>query len=150
MNKSTTNTHFFGNDDRPVFRIIIYCLSLAFSVLVASLETVRHDAAGLSFELSWRTLVVFALGALFFVPCFKVIFQSSNRKSRAIALAAVCAVGVAAFLYPLRYVPMEKHGEIFVGLAIATVLLSGIGIALLSINRFLNRDAEAVEAPSKG
>ena len=150
MNKSTTNTHFFGNDDRPVFRIIVYCLSLAFSVLVASLETVRHDASGLSFQLSWRTLVVFVLGALFFVPCFKVVFQSPNRKSRIIALASVCVVGVAAFLYPLRYVPMEKHGEIFIGLAIATVLLSGIGIALLVINRFLNTDAQSVKTPTEG
>ena len=149
MNKGTTNTHFFGNDDRPVFRIIIYCLSLAFSVLVASLETVRHGASGLSFELSWRTFVVFVLGGLFFVPCFKVIFQSSNRKARVVALASVCEVGVAAFLYPLRYVPKEKHGEIFIGLAIATVLLSGIGIALLSINRFLNNDAEKVETLTK-
>src|SRR5688572_8381922 len=110
MKNVATNTHFFGSDDRPVFRIIVYCLSLAFSVLVASLETIRHGASGLSFELSWRTIVVFVLSALFFVPCFKVIFQSANRKSRAVALASVCAVGVAAFLYPLRYVPMEKHG----------------------------------------
>jgi hypothetical protein len=149
MKNVATNTHFFGSDDRPVFRIIVYSLSLAFSVLVASLETVRHGASGLSFELSWRTIVVFALSALFFVPCFKVIFQSSNRKARVVALASVCAVGVAAFLYPLRYVPVEKHGEIFIGLAIATVLLSGIGIALLVINRFLNSDAEKVETLTK-
>lgn len=146
MNGARNNPPIFASDDRPVFRIIVYCLSLAFSVLVASLETVRHGDAGFAFHISWRTLFVLLVSASFFVVCFKAIFHSTRRKLRRAALAVVSMIGLGAFLYPLRFVPLEKFGDIFFGLAIAASLVSAIAAALYGVNRFLNADAEAMDA----
>jgi hypothetical protein len=133
---------FFGNDDQKVFRIIVYCLSLAFSVLIASLETIRRTAEGFSFQVSWRTAVVFVIAALFVTPCFKVIFHSRRKAVRTAALGVICAIGLGSFLYPVRFVQSEKFGDIFLGLAIAAAALSCIAVALFVINRFLNADAD--------
>jgi hypothetical protein len=142
---AATNSHIFGKDDRPVFRIIIYCLSLAFSVLIASLETVRPAQDGFAFEVSWRTAVAFLIGAAITVPCFRTMFLSPSKARRNSALALVVVIGVASFLYPLRFVPSEKFGAIFVGLSIAACALSVIGVVLFGINRFLNADQHATE-----
>ena len=147
MNATTTNTHFFGSDDRPVFRIIIYSLSLAFSVLIASLETVRPTGGnfGFYFEVSWKTALTFLAGAAITVPCFRTIFLSPHKVRRNIALAVVVVIGLVSFLYPLRFVPSDKFGAIFTGLGIAVTVLSLIGAVLFTINRFLNADQRAVE-----
>lgn len=145
MTTNLESSHIFGKDDRPVFRIIIYCLSLAFSVLIASLETVRSARDGFAFEVSWRTAVAFLLGAALTVPCFRTIFLSPNKARRNAALTVVVVIGVASFLYPLRFVPSEKFGAIFTGLTIAACTLSVIGVILLTINRFLNADQRAME-----
>ena len=54
-------------------------------------------------------------------------------------------IGLASFLYPLRFVPSEKFGAIFTGLMIAVCALSVIGMILFTINRFLNADQRAME-----
>ena len=148
MKKATVETHIFGKDDRPVFRIIIYCLSLAFSVLLASSETVRPSPAGFgfTFEITWRTATMFLIGAGVTIPCFKTLFLSRSNLRRHMALALVILIGLGSFLHPLRFVPSEKFGQIFIGLTIAACVLSGIGAILFLINRFLNEDQRAIEA----
>jgi hypothetical protein len=146
MNTNETKSRFFGRDDRTVFRIIIGSLSLAFSVLIASLETVRPAPFGFSFRISWNTLVTLAGAAVIVVPCFRTLFLSRHASRRKAALAMVVMIGLASFLYPLRFVPSAKFGEIFIGLAIAVGALSLVGGCLLAINRFLNADQLATEA----
>lgn len=139
------NTQIFGSNDRQVFAIIVYCLSLAFAVLVASLETVRSTQTGFFFEVSWRTVLIFVLAGVILVPCFKTIFQSRQKHRRSALLIFVCAIGLGAFAYPLRFVPAEKYGDILLGLTVAACALSIIGTILFLINRFLNADARSVE-----
>ena len=146
MNTKETKTRFFGRDDRTVFRIIIGCLSLAFSVLVASLETVRPAPFGFSFHVSWNTLLTLGVAAVIVVPCFRTLFLSRHASRRKAALAIVVMIGLASFLYPLRFVPTTKFGDIFIGLAIAVGALSMIGRCLFAINQFLNADQRATEA----
>lgn len=140
MKANFTNSHIFGSDDRPVFQIIVYCLSFAFAVLVASLETLRSAGSGLTFAISWNTCGVFIIGALIFVPCFKIIFLSPSKARRVVALGLIVVIGLLSFLYPLRFVRVEQFGAIFTGLTIAVCALSTIGGILFVINRFLNAD----------
>jgi hypothetical protein len=145
MKTTNTDSHIFGSDDRPVFRIIIYCLSLAFSGLIASLETLRPTTSGFSFHLSWRTLLTFLIGVAIFVPCFKTIFLSPNKRGRVAGLALVVVVGLVSFLFPLRFVPTEEFGALFTGLSIAVCFVSTIGGILFVISRFLNADERQTE-----
>lgn len=147
-NSRNNSPSIFGNNDNQVFAIIVYCLSLAFSVLITSLETVRLTRAGFSFEFTWRTLFVFLISAAFVLPCFRIIFLSKRQTLRKAALAVVCAIGGGSFLYPLRFVPSEKFADIFLGLTIAACALTVVGGMLYIINRFLNMDAAASEANS--
>lgn|SRR5688572_27455736 len=146
MNTTNSSTHIFGNDDRPVFRIIVYCLSLAFSVLIASLETIRPATSAFTFEFSWRTLLTFLIGAAIVVPCFRTIFLSPHIRRRIVALAMVVMIGLSAFLYPLRFVPAHKYAAIFTGLAIAVATVTLVGGILFTINRFLNADELATQS----
>ena len=140
MKATDAEEHIFGSDDRPVFRIIIYCLSLAFAVLIASLEALRPSPNGFAFEVTWRTWLTFVIGAAFFVLCFKTIFLSPSKKRRITAMAPVVMTGFAGFLYPIRFVPPEKHGALFLGLGLAVCFLSTIGGMMYAISRFLNAD----------
>ena len=145
MKTTNTDSHIFGSDDRPVFRIIVYCLSLAFSVLIASLETLRPTTSGFSFHLSWRTLLTFFIAVAVFVPCFETIFLSPNKRGRVAGMALVVVVGLVSFLFPLRFVPTEEFGALFTGLSIAVCFLSTIGGILFVISRFLNADERQTE-----
>lgn len=135
-----TDSHIFGQDDRTVFRIIVYCLSLAFSVLVASLETLRSTDTGFTFVISWRTLLALVVGGVIFVPCFKTSFLSPSKRRRTVAIALAVVTGFVSFLYPLRFVPAHKLGAIFTGLTIAACVLSTIGGILFVIKRSLDAD----------
>jgi nitrate reductase gamma subunit len=93
-------------------------------------------------DISWKTFVIFLIGAAIFVPLFKVIFHSASRKRRVAALSLIGMIGLISFLYPLRFVPSEKFGEIFAGLGMAACVLSAIGGILFAIRRFLDADEQ--------
>jgi hypothetical protein len=152
MKTSDGNPQTSGRNDRQLLAIFVYCLSLAFSVLVASLETIRSTNSGFTFEVSGRTVLVFVVAAVVFVPCFKALFHSQQSHIRVAVLILVCAIGVGAFAYPLRFVPTERYSEIIHGLAVAIVALSVIGGILFAMNRFLTADETPsgdVERPPK-
>lgn len=146
MRTTPETTHIFGSDDRPVFRIIVYCLSLAFSVLVASLESVQLTNYGFGFHFGWRTVLAFALAAAVVIPCFKVAFLSPSKARRIAAFSVVAAIGIGSFLYPLRFVSGEKLAHVLTGLVIAASVLSVVGTFLFIANRLLNADQRATEA----
>jgi hypothetical protein len=117
----------------------------SFSVLIASLETLRPTISGFSFHLSWRTLLTFFIAMAIFVPCFKTIFLSPNQRGRFAGLVLIVVVGLVSFLFPLRFVPTEKFGALFAGLSISVCFLSTIGGILFVIGRFLNADERQTE-----
>jgi hypothetical protein len=141
MNRTGTGSQIFGNDDRPVFQIIIYSFALAFAVLIASLESLRQSSFGFSFHISWRTPLTLVLAAAVIVPCLKTLFHAPSGKRRFAAFALIVTIGLSSFLYPLRFVQSEKFGEIFIGLTVAVCLLSAIAGFLFAISRFLSADA---------
>jgi hypothetical protein len=130
-----------ADNSRVLNRIIVVGLSMAFSALIASLETLRPAPSGFAFEFSWKTLASFAVGLAVVVPCFRAIVYSQSKPRRFSALIVVGLIGIASFFYPLRFVPREKYSAIFGGLALAAVALCIVVALLLMARRFFEKDS---------
>jgi hypothetical protein len=130
-----------AENTRLLNRIIVSGLSLAFSTLIASLQTLRPASSGFAFEFSWWTLLAFIAGAIAVVPCFLTIVYSPRKTRRTIALAIIILIGICSFLYPLRFVPKEKFSAIFSGLALAALALAIVAAFLLLVRRFFEKDS---------
>ena len=122
-------------------RIIVGGLSLAFSTLIASLQMLRPASSGFAFEISWWTLLAFIVAAMVVLPCFLTIIYSPRKSRRTVSLVIVSLIGICSFLYPLRFVPREKFGAIFGGLALAVLALSIVAVFLLLVRRFFEKDS---------
>jgi len=129
-----------AQDDRLLNRIIVYGFSLAFGLVVASLQALRPAPAGFAIVLSWWSLVALVLGAAITLPFFQVIVHSKRRNPRRAALCFVVLLGLAAFFYPMRVVPLENFRPVFVGLAVAVAALSILGGLLLVLHRFFENE----------
>jgi len=133
------------NNDRVILGIMVYCTSLAFAAMIASVEAVRRGPGGLGFEVSWRTGVAFVIGTLVALPCMKVIFCAERTPRRRYALAALAAGGIGCFLYPLRFVASRKLPDIAIGLVVAVVSLTVVAVLLRRIRGFLADDEKQTE-----
>jgi cation transport ATPase len=131
--------------NRDLFRVVSICSSITWGAIVASLQALTPVADGFTFQLSWLTIAAFIGATAIVYFCWQVLFKhrhGANEKIWRIALEILMVLsGVAAFLYPLRFVPKAKLPEICIGLASATVALSIVGILLLRIGRFLQEDS---------
>jgi len=140
-----------SRNERDLVRIASGSTALAFGVALGSLQSLRHDAAGFSFQLSFGTAVAFAIGAVIGLLYWKLVTRSATRGASPLLRAASFLLllgGVGAFLYPLRFLPAEKLPDVYKGLAIAAVALSLIGFILWRIKRFLDQDSARNESPS--
>ncbi|HZR20398.1 MAG TPA: hypothetical protein VFE51_24160 [Verrucomicrobiae bacterium] len=129
-------------DDRLLNHIIIYGFSLAFGLVVASLQALRPNDAGFSLRFSWWTLLAFVIGAAIMWPWFRIIVYSESTKLRRASLVVVAIVGLTAFFYPMRLVPIEKFGAVFVGLGVAVAALSVLGALLVVLYRFFESEGK--------
>jgi len=126
--------------DQLLPQIIVYGFALSFGLIAASLEALHPQAGGFELDISWWTLLAFAVGAVVMVPCFQVIVFSERKPLRRAALTAVTVVGLGAFFYPLKMVPGEKFSAIFEGLAAAVFALSVLAALLFILYRFFEKE----------
>lgn len=141
------------HEDVTFRRILMAASAAGMGGVVASLTTVRQGPHG--FEFHWTALAIpgFAAGALVACLYWAMIFRfsaraSSRRGRRWITTASVLLIvlAVGAFLYPIRFIPEQKRGEVIIGLSAAVVVLGGIGYIIHTIVRWLEQDdAEAAE-----
>ncbi|EEF58399.1 hypothetical protein [Pedosphaera parvula] len=130
-----------------LYKLVTYSTAVALGVMVASLEALRPTPSGFSFQISFRTLIAFVLGGAVAFPFWRFIFNGASWSNKRLTFAWICflalllALGVGAFLYPLRYVPREKLPDILIGLLAAVLALSAIGFLLWRVKRFLDRDS---------
>lgn len=132
--------------------------ALGMGGVVASLATVRQGPYG--FEFHWTPLAIpgFVAGALIGCLYWALIFRFSARTGsrsgrRSILAASLVLMGLAlvAFLYPIRFIPDEKRGEVIIGLSAAIVVLGGIGYVIHTLVQWLEQDdAEAAERERSG
>ncbi|MDB6058826.1 MAG: hypothetical protein JWO95_2670 [Verrucomicrobiales bacterium] len=124
--------------DPGLSRIMVICLTLGFTVLIASMEALRVTQSGFAFAVTWRTAAALAIGAMIVGPCFYILVYSGPRLGRKIATFVIIAIGVTGFFYPLRFVPREKMSSIFGGLALAIGALSMVAAFVYLLHRFLS------------
>jgi hypothetical protein len=135
------------NNER-LFGIMSFSTALGLGGMFASLQALYLDASGFSFRLSPGTLAAFAMGSAAGLVYWKIVshdgMDGKSRLGRAATILLAMA-GVAAFLYPLRFVPAEKMREIAKGLATAVVALSLVGFMLRRLKRFFDADDNRME-----
>ena len=128
------------NNDQLLSGIIVYGFSLAFGLLIASLEALRPTLTGFTIQFSGSTVVALLAGAAAMVPFFYAIVYSRRKYLRRGALAFVVVIGLGAFLYPMRVVPVEKLHAVFIGLAVAIGALSVMATLLFLLHRFFEKE----------
>jgi len=129
-------------NDRLLNQIIVHGFSLAFGLVVASLEALRPNAAGFRLRFSGWTVLALAIGAGVMWPWFRIIVYSESKPLRRTALGIVVVMGLAAFFYPMRMVPKETYGAVFIGLGAAVAALSVLAVLLIVLYRFFERDGK--------
>jgi hypothetical protein len=127
----------FDDFQSALRRIVVVGTSLAAGGMAASLEALRPD---FSFHLSLQTAAVFALAALALRVYWWIIFHplKTSRQNflRMTATGLLAAAGVAAFLYPARFVASSRYPDLAVGLLAAVCALSGVAALLFACKRF--------------
>lgn len=130
--------------NKDLLRIATFGSALTWGGIMASLQALTPAPEGFSFRISWLTFAAFFLGTAAVYLFWRVMLRktegSHQKLWRLIAEILLVLSGVAAFLYPLRFVPKSKLPEISIGLAFAVVALSIVACMLLLIRRFLNAD----------
>ncbi|MFO1458834.1 MAG: hypothetical protein U1G08_05450 [Verrucomicrobiota bacterium] len=132
------------------FRVLVMLASaVGMGGVVASLTTLKQGQYG--FEFHWTNLAIpgFFAGAIIACIYWLMIFRFSARSAsgggrRPIVIASFALLGasIVAFLYPVRFIPEQKRGDVIIGLSAAIVVLSGIGYLIHTIVRWLDQDGE--------
>jgi hypothetical protein len=147
------------NDDsqtqRRLYPIFTLSTAVAFGCMLATLEALRPDADGFSFEVTYKTLIAFVAGGVIAFPLWRLILNGTKLGQRNLNLATggmvvlLLVLGVGAFLYPLRFVPREKWPDIRAGLLTAVCALSGVACLLWGVKRFVDADEKEEADHSK-
>jgi len=140
------------NNNTALFRIAGVGASLAFGAMVGSLFAVKPQPGGLTFELNAGTIISFCAAATFAWFHWRMITRMAaekapqQRKKKFIAFSVgLILVGIVSFLYPLKFIAAEKRKDVFIGLASAAVVLTGVGIVMWKVKKFLDADLKRSE-----
>lgn len=140
-----------------LFRIAGVGASLAFGAMVGSLFALKPGTSGFSFELNVPTVIAFLVAAAFAWFYWRLVARMATEKAPQprrrkfiIFSAGIVVVGIVSFLYPLKFVPAEKRPDVFFGLGLATLCLSGIGLVMWKVKRFLEADLKRSEEAEHG
>jgi hypothetical protein len=128
-----------SKSEREFIRMASLCTALSFGCVAALMESSSYGASGFTFQVSARSLLAFAAGAL--VGWFYWWLVAQNKKATRAASWVLGLGAVATFLYPLRFIPRERRPEIALGLVLAAGALSLVAFFMFRIKRFLESDA---------
>jgi hypothetical protein len=136
-NRATSN-------DQRFFKIASYSTALAFGAALASDQALIKDASGFSFNLTMGTPAAFVVGFAVGLIYWRIVLAgSTGGRTVLLRISSFLLLlgGVAAFLYPLRFLPAEKLPEVFVGLFTAAVALSLVAFVLWRFKKFFEQEA---------
>jgi hypothetical protein len=121
---------------RDLRRIMIWGSALGAGLGAGSLAALRPH---LNFVLGANVVVGFCLGFLavygYWTLMFKAVGNPQGRMHRRLASGLMAFLGIAALLYPIRYIAPVNYQEVTVGLATAFCALSGVGALLFLTSR---------------
>lgn len=125
---------------RDFLNIASLSTALAFGCVAATVESLRGDRSGFSFQISVGTFAAFVVGAVVAIIYWRLALRNSFAARSASFLLALAGIG--AFLYPLRFVPSERLPEVAIGLGTATCAISIVVWLLWRVKRFLDADSD--------
>jgi len=151
------NNERITNSTSTLFRIAGIGAALAFGAMVASLFALKPVPDGFSFELNAGAVISFFLAALSVWFYWRMIARMSvekapaQRRKKFITFSfGLVIIGVASFLYPLKFIPAEKRKDVFIGLALAAGCIAGVGLVMWKVKKFLDADLKRSEEEDRG
>ena len=146
-----------AGSNSTLFHIAGFGSSLAFGAMIGSLFAVHSGPSGLAFEVNASAAIAFVVAAPLAWFYWRLVARMASenapeqrRKKFLIFSAGLLLVGVLAFLYPLKFIPAEKRKDVFIGLALAVGCLSGVGLVMLKVRKFLEADLKESESEEHG
>ena len=133
------------NSDQLFRRLLIAATAFALAVMIASVGSIRPGGDGLRFVWHWPVLIWSALGGLCAWPFWRFVWAVQDRPTprNKLRLALFCllmlALGLAGFLYPLRFTNRMYRNDLIAGLALAVLVLSSGGSMLYFLGRAFTR-----------
>jgi peptidoglycan/LPS O-acetylase OafA/YrhL len=138
--------------DGSIFRIAGLGSALAFGAMAASLFALDHGPSGFSFRLTTSAVIAFVLAAAAGWYYWKLVARMASEKSSAprrkkfiVFSVGLVLLGVTGFLYPMKFIPPEKRHDVFIGLALAFCVLSGVALVMWKVIKFLDSDLKKSE-----
>ena len=135
-----------------LFRLAGIGASLGFGAMVASLFALKPAPDGFAFELNLGVVVSFFAAAAFAWFYWRLVTRMAadkapeRRKKKFIAFSiGLVLVGIISFLYPMKFIPDEKRKDVFIGLALAIGCVTGVGLVMWKVKRFLDADLKKSE-----
>jgi hypothetical protein len=156
------DTRALASADGPTLfqRLVALATGLAFAGMLASLAAIElGPATRLVLRWHWAELPLAALGLTLGGWFWRLIWRAERAESPAarrrllrfsLLLGLMAAV---SFAYPMRFIPAERRQEVFIGLGVAVLVLSLVGVVLWRIIRMLNEgepaDGECEPRPAR-
>src|SRR4051794_9599272 len=95
-----------AKNEGDIVKVITYGTAIGFGFMLASLEALKRGETGFTFQVSFWTVLAFALGPVIVLPFWKIIFNPATGLRQKIlrgwAEMMLLLLGIGAFLYPLR------------------------------------------------
>ncbi|GEM_PF-2199382 len=135
----------------PLFRRVVAVASgLALGGMLASLALFERAPHGkLAFRWHWAAIPLLAFGVLLGLRFWSVLWQAqlentpgSRTRLRHFSLV-LGTIAIASFLYPMRYVQAAQRFDVFMGLGLAIIVLSGFGWLLVKTIRLVSANEPA-------
>ncbi len=139
-----------SDNDAPFRRLLIVATGLALAVMAISVASIRPGSAGLQFEWRWPALLWGAAAAVCAWPFWRLVWavqeNPSPRNKRRLTLfcGLMLALGLAGFLYPLRFTAPSYRWDLVIGLVVALVVLAAVAVMLYGLARaFARADSDS-------
>lgn len=148
--------HDSAASNSTLFYIAGFGSALAFGAMIATLFAVSSGPSGLAFEMNLSAALAFVVAAPLAWFYWRLVARMASekapelrRKKFLVFSAGLLLVGVLAFLYPLKFIPPEKRKDVFIGLALAIGCLTGVGLVMLKVRKFLEADLKESESEER-
>ncbi len=130
--------------------------ALGSGCLIASLPIVQSGPGGIDFRWSNWAVPAFVLGAAIAIGFWQLIFrlagrrgdEAASRRKLYAASAGLMLVALGAFIYPLRFVVPDRRTDVLIGLGMAVIVLSAVGMLIRTVVKWL--ESEAAQHPEDG
>ncbi len=130
-----------SRNQRDFLRIVQFATAFAFGVTAGSHYALEQTGSGFVLRFSFGVIPAFLAGAAIGWSYWHLILRRAEQtgaKRFRIYSWVLVAIGLACFLYPIRYVKRGALSDVVQGVLMAFVLVGVIGVLLWLVARLLN------------